>query len=280
MDTGSVGGGASAGAKGSTGGGTGATAGASFDMKASHANTTKSDYGTQQSTMSTDVNNWKQSDLYNKDSTFRSMVDATETAQHRYSDSMAKSQAIQEQLQTAQQTAVSQSVNTNDGAWQRALDNNNGNTQAALQEYNSVAGRQQHFADQKQETLGQTGVDSHLGVTSQAQNNFENNFDIKFDNKAHAAGNNVEAHVKENLGKGAGVVTQSEQGLSDAHEMTKGSKISTADHSNADKANGLPDAAQAAGNKLSDVQDNATKLGQNVKPSDSGYPTTTKDKEE
>ncbi len=240
-------------------------------IDAAHANITRSDYGTQQSTVINDTNNWKQSDLYNKDSTFKSMVDATETAQHRYSDSMAKSQALQEQLQTAQQTAVSQSYNTNDVAWEKAKERNNGVSQAAVQDYNSSAWRQQHFAEQKQETFGQTGVESHLGVTPQAEKQFRESFNHKFQGQAQAAGNNAEALVKENIGKGEGVIKQSEQGLSDAREMTKGSKVSPVDHSTADQFNYLPDTVNI-------VQNNARKAAEKgIKEGDSGYPTIKKD---
>ena len=275
VDNGGVGAGLNvgAGAKGGGGGSPNANAGFDLNMKAGHNNATNSGYDTKQNTVTNDTNNWKQSDLYKKDSAFKSMVDATETAQHRYSDSMAKSQALQEQLQTAQQTAVSQSVNTNDAAWKQALDRNNGNTQAALQEYNSVAGRQQHFAEQKQDTFGQTGIESHLGVTPQAEKQFRESFNHKFQGQAQAAGNNAEAHVKENIGKGEGVIKQSEQGLSDAREMTKGSKVSTVDHSTADQFNYLPDTVNI-------VQNNARKAAEKgIKEGDSGYPTISKDKD-
>jgi conjugal transfer mating pair stabilization protein TraG len=226
-------------------------------MSASHSNTTTEQYGYDTKTISSDTNGWKKSDLYQHDQNFRTMVDNTEMAQHRYSESYQKSQGIQEQLQTAQQTAVSQSINTNDAAWNQALKDNNGDVRAAISQYNSPDGRNEHFNAEKQANIGQTSVESSLGVNKQNENKFHGQFDGNYADNASAAGNDAENKAKSGVGKGQSVIDKSEEGLGNATEQTKGRAISVPSHENVDKSNGAPDA-------VSKIQKEAVEHGQSV----------------
>jgi conjugal transfer mating pair stabilization protein TraG len=249
----SVSGNARSGSSGGSSGGMGANAGAS----ASHSNATTNQSGYDASTVSSDTNAWKKSDLYQHDQNFRTMVDNTEMAQHRYSESYQKSQGIQEQLQTAQQTAVSQSINTNDAAWNQALKDNNGDVRAAISQYNSPDGRNEHFNAEKQANIGQTSVESSLGVNKQNENKFHGQFDGNYADNASAAGNDAENKAKSGVGKGQSVIDKSEEGLGNATEQTKGRAISVPSHENVDKSNGAPDA-------VSKIQKEAVEHGQSV----------------
>lgn len=279
QDSGSVSGGASVSANsgkfgGSSSGGSSASSGSfgvNGGMNASHSNSTmqRTDYDSKN--ISSDTNSWKHSDLYNHDQSFRTMVDATETAQHRYSESLSKQEQLQEQLQTAQQTSVGQSINTNDGAWKQALQDNNGNYTKAVEQYNDANYRKSYHNEERREVIGQAGVDSRLGVNEQNKNNFTNTFDSKFDNQQAAAGNGAEGKAQAGMANGQNVVNNSESGLDASKEMTKGKPVHVPNHENVDGNNGLPDAV----NKM---QNHATKVAQdgvNIGPS--GYPTMNHD---
>lgn len=207
-----------------------ANAGVNVGASASYSNATTNQSGYEASTISNDTNAWKKSDLYKHDQDFRTMVDNTEMAQHKYSESYQKSQGIQEQLQTAQQTAVSQSINTNDAAWNQALRDNNGDFKAALSQYNSPDGRNQHFTAEKQANIGQANLESSLGVNKQNENKFQGQFDGNFADNASAAGNDAENKAKLGVGKGQSVVEKSEEGLGNATEQTKGRPVRTPEH--------------------------------------------------
>lgn len=228
-DSGEISAGISASGGIKTSSGSNAGVGANVGGSASHSNTTTNQSGYDTSTISNDTNAWKKSDLYKHDQDFRTMVDNTEMAQHKYSESYQKTQGIQEQLQTAQNTVVSQSVNTTDKSWNQAI-KDHGYSKEAVEQFNSLDGHSQHFNTEKQANIGQTNLEPSLGVTKQNENKFQGQFDGNFANNASAAGNDAENKARAGMVKGGAVVEQSEKGLGDATEQTKGRPVSVPEH--------------------------------------------------
>lgn len=257
---------------GSSGGGSSGAATAGISAKDSHA--TVDEYGINKSTIVTDTNSWKHSDLYSSDQTFKSMVDHTEAAQHRYSENYTKTQDLKEQLQTAQSTTVSQQMNNNQGSWQDAITRHtkNGITDyaAAAKDFNSPSARTGDFNNNKQVAIGQTEVHSgqYAGFTKQ--------FNSDFEKQRQNLGSNTGSSVDQALKNGENtVVNQSNQGISEAGAHTRGHKVTTVDHTNAD---GPKYGGDVIVNTVDNLQKNAHNLVEKngVSPNSSGYPTINK----
>ena len=130
---------------------------------------------------------------------------------------------------------------------------------------------------QKNEAIGQTNVNSTLGVNDQSKNKFTQEFDGKFNSQQGAAGNNAESKTKSGMVKGQNVASNSDTGLNTANNMSNsGKKVTTPDHHDADRANGLPDATNYVNKGVSNAQDRAAEnVNQNgVHQGSSGYATT------
>jgi conjugal transfer mating pair stabilization protein TraG len=228
--TGVVSGGGSVG----TGGGGSGSANLGISARDSHSTTDK--YEVDNKVVTSDTNSWKSSDLYKKDQAFKEMVDKTASYQERYSENLSKSQALQEQLQTAQKTSVSQSINTNDEAWRDSLARHGGDAKAAANDFNNQESRREHFNDSKQENIGQSNVNSNLGVNPSNQKQFNEGFNENLNQNKSAANNTVETNVPTILKSGKlEVMEGSTEGINNAVTQTKGSKIVIPDTSNAGK---------------------------------------------